>query len=449
MEMVMQLALSVNIDGDRTNANEIFDAARKAVAEVEEKLVLAVVEEYQQRVVEILCSASGSQAKKGLGRHEVKGDPGKWCRGRRFRRAGYWKESRRLRGSECEVEFRPAMVECCKCGKRFTPVLDALELEAYQGKTASLLRKVTEAVAETSYRRGSTQLELFGEMPIPKSTAHRWVAEVELPVSASQGKPILSADGTGFKRQPGQHGEVRFVLEIGEDGDLHPVGVWAGARWEEISKEVKDRLSGQPRLFLSDAERGLENWLGRLATDSTRCHWHFSRDAGYALWHDGAPLSERKKVQKQLTRLLAIELPSEAIEEVSEEEKAELRRRTQVAEAALDDLHRGFAARGYEKAATYLANARDRLFGQLRLWLETGIVCPRATSIVENLIRELVRRLKKIGWNWSDAGATRMGRIVMIRRYDEETWRRYWERRMNLQGRCRITLTKWEYRTVA
>jgi len=45
----------------------------------------------------------------------------------------------------------------------------------------------------------------------------------------------------------------------------------------------------------------------------------------------------------------------------------------------------------------------------LRLWLETGIVCPRTTSIIENLIRELVRRLKKIGWNWSDAGAERSG----------------------------------------
>jgi hypothetical protein len=449
MKMVVELAFGVKIDGDRANANEVFDAARKAVEEVEGKLVQAVVEEYQKRVVAILCSASGSQAKKGLGRHEVKGEPGKWCRGRRFRRAGYWKETRRLRGSECEAEFLPALVKCCKCGKRFTPILDALELAGYQRKTDALLRKVAEAIAETSYRRGSAQLEIFGEMPVPKSTAHRWVAEVELPVQASQGKPILSADGTGFKRQPGQHGEVRFVLEIGENGDVHPLGVWAGARWEEIAKEVKDRLAGQPRLFLSDAERGLENWLGRLATDSTRCHWHFSRHSGYAMWHDGAPLSERKEVQKELTRLLAIELPSETIEEVSEEEKAELRRRLQAAEAALDDLHRGFAAKGYEKAALYLANARDRLFGHLRLWLETGIVCPRTTSIVENLIRELVRRLKKIGWNWSDAGATRMGRMVMIRRYDEETWRRYWERRMNLQGRCSITLTKWESKTVA
>ena len=82
------------------------------------------------------------------------------------------------------------------------------------------------------------------------------------------------------------------------------------------------------------------------------------------------------------------------------------------------------------------------LFGHLRLWLETGIVCPRTTSIIENLIRELVRRLKKIGWNWSDAGAERMGRIVMIRRYDPEAWEEYWKERMNLQGRCQMNLSR-------
>ena len=81
----------------------------------------------------------------------------------------------------------------------------------------------------------------------------------------------------------------------------------------------------------------------------------------------------------------------------------------------------------------------------LRTWMATGIACPRATSIIENLIRELVGRLKKIGWNWSDAGAARMGRIVMVRRYDQERWDEYWKRRMNLQGQCTARLTRCDY----
>jgi hypothetical protein len=57
--------------------------------------------------------------------------------------------------------------------------------------------------------------------------------------------------------------------------------------------------------------------------------------------------------------------------------------------------------------------------------MATGIACPRATSIIENLIRELVLRLKKIGWNWSDAGAARMGRIVVVCRYGHAEWEEY------------------------
>ena len=56
-----------------------------------------------------------------------------------------------------------------------------------------------------------------------------------------------------------------MVLEIGEHGELHPLGVWAGASWEEISQEVQDRLAGQASMFISDGERGLEHWLGELA----------------------------------------------------------------------------------------------------------------------------------------------------------------------------------------
>ncbi len=76
-------------------------------------------------------------------------------------------------------------------------------------------------------------------------------------------------------------------------------------------------------------------------------------------------------------------------------------------------------------------------------------MAPRTASIVENTIRELVRRLKKVGWNWSDAGATRMGRVVLLRRYDEETWDKYWRDRMNLQGRCQIQITQWVVKRVA
>jgi len=444
MEMIIDFSVAVNIEGDRVNANEIFRSVKEAVVEVSEQLALKTIEGYQERIVEVLCAASGSAAKKGLGRHEKKGEKGVWCRHRRFERAGHWSHARRLRGETCTVEFRPAMVKCLGCGKRFAPVLGALELEAYQTGTEGLMKHVMEAVADTSYRRGETQLEVLGEVLVAKSTMHQWAASVEVPVSAGKGAPLVAADGTGFKRQPGQRGEVRLVLEIDAQGGIHPVGVWAGTSWEDIARELKKKRRQQGHrqyeLFLGDGEQAMEDWVGRLAKRTNRCHWHVPRGGGYALWEDGMPLERRKEALGKLGKLLVIEIPGEDLEAVSEEDKAKLREQIKSAKNQLEELRKEFLDKGYSKAATYLANTRDRLFNHLTLWLETGIIAPRTTSIVENTIRELVRRLKKIGYNWSDAGATRMGRIVMLRRYDAEGWEEFWMDRMNLQDRCQMEL---------
>ena len=449
MKIVVAVEVEVKIEEDGTNANEVFAAVSKAGAEASRKLACSIIEAYQERIVEVLCSRSGSVAKKGLGGHERKDLPGRRCRCRTFRRAGYWSDARTLRGSCGTVTFRPAVVECVRCGKRLTPVLVALELEPYEGRTDELVRKVMEAVAETSYRRGSGSLDQLAEVPVAKSTAHRWAATVELPVSAGSGQPFLGADGTGFHKQPGQRGEVRLVLEMGENGRIRPLGVWAGKSWEAISEEVKDRLVGQPRLFVGDGEVGMEEWLGRLAERANRCLWHLPRGSSYALWGDGVPKEERDAVGERLRRLVAIEVPEEDVETVSAEDKEKLREKIAAAEKELEDLRRDCETKGYLRAASYLANTRNRVFNHLWLWLETGLVAPRTASIVENTIRELVRRLKKVGWNWSDAGATRMGRVVLLRRYDEEAWNQYWRDRMNLQGRCQIQITQWVVKRVA
>jgi hypothetical protein len=140
------------------------------------------------------------------------------------------------------------------------------------------------------------------------------------------------------------------------------LGVWAGKSGEVISKEVKDRLAGQAHLFVSDGEQSLEHWMGELAGEQGRCHWYFSRDAGYAMWKDGAPLEERKSIAERLKRLVAIELPEESMETVSEKDKEELRKRIKTAEDELEQLQEEFLEKGYEKAATYLSNAKERLF---------------------------------------------------------------------------------------
>ena len=72
--------------------------------------------------------------------------------------------------------------------------------------------------------------------------------------------------------------------------------------------------------------------------------------------------------------------------------------------------------------------------------METGIVSPRTTSILENIMRELGRRVNKLGWNWSDEGVEQMAKMVIMRRYDREVWEVYWRKELGLRGRCTIVI---------
>jgi hypothetical protein len=83
-----------------------------------------------------------------------------------------------------------------------------------------LERVVTEIVAEQNYRRLSRHLTLIGEIPVPKSTAHRWVMASNCDEVTSDGKrsALLFADGTGYKCRPDSKrgldngGDLRVVL---------------------------------------------------------------------------------------------------------------------------------------------------------------------------------------------------------------------------------------------
>jgi len=449
MKRVIEMAVEVNIAEDRSSANEIFSAMGLVLQSIYEQLTAQVLEAYQQQIVSILCSPSGLRAKKGLGLHDHKSHEGQRCRCRRFKRAGYWQRERRLRGERGDVSFTVAMVQCCGCGRRLAPVLAALELQPRQTHTEVLLGKVVEAIADTSYRRSIDQLNVLAEVPVAKSTAHRWAASVEMPNGLMEKGDILGADGTGFKKRFGNRGMVRLVLKLGTEKGLEPLGVWAGTSWEQIAEELADAQKGQGRLLLSDGERGFDHWAGKVVQRAQRGHWHLARDLNHNLWKDGVARKDRKKQCKQTSDLLAIEIPEEDFEFVAEAEKNDMRNQIRKAENELQKLSESFAARGYQNASTYLRRARDQLLSHLRLWLDTGIIAPHTTSIVENIIRELVRRLKKIGWNWSDAGATRMGRIVMIRRYDPDAWIRFWNERINLRGRCHIRLLHCKLRNAA
>jgi hypothetical protein len=358
---------------------------------------------------------------------------------------------RQLHTSVGTLAFHWRRLTCRQCGKTWCPLREFLGLERWQSKSGELERIAVEVVSEQSYRRGSRHLAVAGEIPVAKSTLHRWV--VESP--AAEWKPTtdplatLMADGTGYKRRPDparpqdHRGELRVLVGRTAQGQWKALGAWSGQTWAEIVEQVSPPGAERPvraDTLVCDGENGLAQSLARLANAQQRCPWHLVRDLSIALWKDGASLERRRAGQHELNELVGIELPAGDLETVKPEERAALRQRVKTAEEQLSQLVRTLHEQGYPRAANYIADAQGKLFRYVEFWLETGVVCPRTTGWLERMMRELGRRLKKIAFGWSERGAARMACVILRRITDTAEWDAYWRQRLGLNDNVLLSL---------
>jgi len=355
--------------------------------------------------------------------------------------------NRRLRTSLGEVNMYWHRVCCRNCGKTFALLKEFLNLGRYQGKTHKLERLVVNAVAETSYRRAVKGISVHGLINLSHHTAHNWVIRTDCDeiglsnkVIASMGPTQVVADGTKFKAQAvdgkARRGDLKVAIGVNREGEVFPLGSWAGETWEKINAEWKKNELKFPEgsIIVCDGEPGLAEAFAEQVEEKQRCHWHIVRDMYHAMHHDGVKLDTIKEVQKGLAGVLAIELPEEDFEKVSETEKSEIEERMEAAENVMDKLISYLSEKSFYKAATYIEGAKRGMFGYVRRWLKLGVICPRASSLIERVIRELGRRLKKLAYNWSDIGAAKIARIILKKFTNEKEWEEYWMSKMKILG---------------
>lgn len=152
-------------------------------------------------------------------------------------------------------------------------------------------------------------------------------------------------------------------------------------------------------------------------------------------------------LQGALAGALAIELPEEDFDVVSENEKSEIEERMEKTEKVIDKLIGYLESTGHDSAATYISRAKHGMFGYVRRWLKWGIVSPRASSMVERVMRELARRIKRIAYGWSDKGVTKIARIILKRFTDEKEWETYWKEKMKIIGNVIIDVGNYKVKS--
>jgi hypothetical protein len=446
MEQEIHITLRFNLATGKVGLNEIV----YELNELRDSLMLKVLEQilmgYDDRISERLSQTKiyPSKARKGLGRHISKGDPeGRFCRGRKVRKRGYRKEPRKISTVFGDLGLRVRTVECCKCGSRHTPLLSALKIGRYARREMNFEHEVIESVIDTNYRRlidgRSIDISLGG--------IHNIVVGSDIdetfqdPVSTKELSGI-TADGTGVKQYKGRKGQLRAVIGITKAGRVEPLGCFTNTTWPEVERSVKERIKEAEQHeipFIYDGEPGLDDFLADV-TQQQRCTWHASRGLYHALWQDGIKKKESQSDIDKIKQMVGIELPEGDFEILKEEDKEAVRSKYESSKKEIKELIETFAGKGYTQGSSYLEKLSNQLFTNIELWLKTGVIAPKTTSLLERVFRELGRRLKKIAWGWCDTAVTNMSKMIMIRQYSRDKWEEYWKQKLGIKGYFKIQI---------
>jgi len=248
------------------------------------------------------------------------------------------------------------------------------------------------------------------------------------------------ADGTGYKRAKGKKGELRAVIGITTAGTVEPLGTFANTGWGDIEQVIKERLkhteaTGIP--FIYDGEPGLDDFLADV-TESQRCAWHGPRGLYHALWEDGIGKIESQPHIDKLKHLIGIELPQGDYELLQEQDRQAVEEKYRSSKAQMADLIDVFKEHGYQKGATYLENLSKRIFTNIDLWLRTGVIAPKTTSMLERIFREIGRRIKRIAWGWCDTTVTKVSKMIILKKYSKQKWEKFWKQKLGIEGNFSI-----------
>ncbi len=440
MEYEIHITLRFNLAIGKVNLNEIVYGLKEIRDSLMLKVLGEILKTYDDLISERLSQTKiyPSKARKGLGRHVRKGDSEeRFCRGRKIRKRGYRKNNRRFSTVFGKLNLRLRVAQCCNCGAYYSPLLSALKVARYARKEANFEHEVIEAVIDTNYRRlidgRSIDISLGG--------IHNVVVGSDIdetfqePVSVKDLSAIM-ADGTGVKQQKGRKGELRAVIGITNKGCVEPLGSFTNTEWPEIERTIKERIKeAEPYKipFIYDGEPGLDDFLSEVA-ESQRCTWHGPRGLYHALWEDGVKKKDSQPETDKIKHLIGIELPEGDFEILKEKDKVQVKSQYEISKSEIRELIKTFQDKGYKHGAAYVENLADRLFTNIELWLKTGIIAPKTTSLLERVFREIGRRLKKIAWGWSDKAVTNLSKMIMIRQYSRDKWEQYWKNKLEIKG---------------
>jgi hypothetical protein len=446
MEREITIALQFKLAIGEVTLNEIVFRLK----ELRDDLMLRILEEILRGYDDLICKRLSqtkiypSKARRGLGRHFKRDEAeARLCRGRKVRKRGYRRNPRQLSTVFGKLKLPIRVVECCKCGAFYSPLLSALKVGRYARRESNFEHEVIEAVIDTNYRR----LINGRSIDISVGGVHNLVVGSDVdhvyqePVSLEDVSAIL-ADETGVKQYKGRKGELRAVIGVTTAGRVEPLGTFTNTEWSDIERTIKERIkqAGPYNIpFVYDGEPGLDDFLADVA-ESQRCTWHGPRGLYHALWEDGLKKKDSQPAIDKIKHLIGIELPEGDFELLKEEDKEPVKIQYDASKAQIGELIETFRQKGYLHGASYLENLSDRLFTHIEMWLKSGVIAPKTISLLERVFREVGRRIKRIAWGWCDKAVTNLSKMILLKQYSRSKWEEYWKHKLGIEDHFDIKI---------
>ena len=156
---------------------------------------------------------------------------------------------------------------------------------------------------------------------------------------------------------------------------------------------------------------------------------------------DGLGKKDSQPQIDNFKHLIGIELPKTDYELLEEPDKQAVEEKYKASRTEITELIETFKTRGYHHGAAYLENLSQRLFTNIELWLKTGVIAPKTTSLLERIFREIGRRIKRIAWGWADDTVSKLSKMIVLKKYSQEKWKRYWKQKLGIEGNFTIEIS--------
>lgn len=365
------------------------------------------------------------------------------------------KADRTLKTSIGEVWLVLTRLLCLSCRKTFVPMAQLFDLDKYSRKSREFEKLSLETVTNQSFRRSAKNLNDTMGFSTSHTTLHRWFWKTDV-VNINQQKRVdfLIADGTGFKTDKNaagsNRGEIRVLIGYNKNGEVIPFGAWTRAGWKAIGKLIKsknhpsDKIKFKPiaETLITDGEEEIIRHLSKLANSHQRCLFHMTHELTPLLrYQDFVGKDEAIKITDELHDLLYLELPESDADPIkSLEHKLKIEAHLLKMKKSIDDFILELKMMGYKKAKTFVENAKAQLFTYVENWIKTGITNPKVTSLVERMMREIKRRIKRMGYKWSEQGAEKMTRLILLQLSStKHFWETHWQEKMGANANIKLS----------